>query len=427
MMIEIKPVGKPVQATVKVPGSKSYTNRALLVAALAEGKSHLSGVLFSDDTERMLDSLQKLGHQIEIDRDNCTVQMTGNGGKIPVETADLNIGNAGTAARPLVSYAALGHGTYRFDGAEPMRKSRPMADLLAALRQLGVTVKSKMGNDRFPLVVIANGLIGGSVRLNASKSSQFLTSLLMVAPATEQGMKIKLEGPLISQPYIDITLSVMRTFGASVTDHDYRLFTVPGGQTYQPRHYTIEPDASNASYFFALAAITGGCIRVDNLNRNSAQGDVKFVEILEQMGCRVNYLDNGIKVSGNGTLNGVEVDMNAISDTSMTLAAIAPFATSPTTIRNIEHCRWQESDRITAMVTELQRLGVEIEEFQDGLRIQPTTEMQPAEIETYDDHRMAMSFTLVGLKRAGIKIKNPACVNKTFPRYFQVLSQLVAG
>ena len=184
-MIEIQPVGKPVQATVKVPGSKSYTNRALLVAALAEGKSHLSGVLFSDDTERMLDSLQKLGHQIEIDRDNCTVQMTGNGGKIPVETADLNIGNAGTAARPLVSYAALGHGTYRFDGAEPMRKSRPMADLLAALRQLGVSVKSEMGNDRFPLVVVANGLTGGLVRLNASKSSQFLTSLLMVAPVTD--------------------------------------------------------------------------------------------------------------------------------------------------------------------------------------------------------------------------------------------------
>jgi len=426
-MIEIQPVRKPVQATVKVPGSKSYTNRALLVAALAEGKSHLSGVLFSDDTERMLDSLQKLGLQIEIDRDNCTVQIVGNGGQIPVETADLNIGNAGTVARPLVSYAALGHGTYRFDGAAPMRKSRPMADLLIALRQLGVTVKSEMGNDRFPLMVVANGLTGGSVRLNASKSSQFLTSLLMVAPVTEQGMEIELEGALISQPYIDITLSVMNTFGASVTNHDYRLFTVPGGQTYQAQHYTIEPDASNASYFFALAAITGGCLRIDNLNRNSAQGDVKFVEVLEKMGCRVNYLDNGIEVSGNGTLNGVEVDMNAISDTSLTLTAIAPFATSPTTIRNIEHCRWQETDRITAMVTELRRLGIEVEEFQDGLRIQPATEIQPAEIETYDDHRMAMSFTLVGLKRAGIKIKNPACVNKTFPCYFQVLSQLVEG
>ena len=425
-MIEIQLIEAPVAANVDVPGSKSYTNRALLISALAKGQSELSGVLFSDDTERMLDSLEKLGTLLKRDRQNCRVCVTGNGGYIPVSKADLDIGNSGTTSRSLLCYVALGHGSYRFDGAAPMRENRPIADLLDALQQLGVSIKSEQNNKRFPLVVSAEGLTGGPVQLDASKSSQFLTALLMIAPITKNGMQIELTDKLISQPYIDITLSVMSEFGANFINHKYRRFLVDGGQTYSAQNYAIEPDASNASYFFALAAITGGQVTVNHLHISSAQGDVQFVRVLEEMGCSVEYLADGIRVSGNGSLKGVNVDMNFISDTSLTLAAIAPFAKSETTIRNIEHVRWQETDRLTAMVTELRRLGVAVTEFDDGLKIQPVCKIQPAEIETYDDHRMAMAFSLVGTQQAGIRIKDPNCVNKTFPTFFQVLRQLGA-
>ncbi|MCZ6680937.1 MAG: 3-phosphoshikimate 1-carboxyvinyltransferase [Candidatus Poribacteria bacterium] len=422
-MIEIQPVENKIESTVAVPGSKSYTNRALLIAALAEGRSRLTGALFSDDTRYMCQALRTLGVEIDADAEQCTFEVTGNGGKIPVDHAELYIGNAGTAARPLVSYVALGNGVFVIDGDEPMRHSRPISDLLDALRQLGVDVRSESDNDCLPVIVQAKALKGGKTRLDASKSSQFLTSLLLVAPCTERGMEIEITGGLISKPYIDITTSVMKTFGAQVVNEDYHYFRIEGGQPYQPREYPIEPDASNASYFFAAAAITGGRVRVNNLSVDSAQGDVHFVDILERMGCRVNRHADGIEVIGPNQLKGLDVDMNAISDMALTLAAIAPFADSKVIIRNVEHIRWQETDRIHAMVTELRKLGVPVLERQDGVEISPA-KISPAAIDTYKDHRMAMSFSLIGLKVPGIRIKYPGCVSKTFPNFFEVLEGL---
>ena len=246
----------------------------------------------------------------------------------------------------------------------------------------------------------------------------------MIAPVTQLGMEIELEGNLISKPYIDITISVMRAFGADVVNENYYSFKVYGNQIYTPRNYQIEPDASNASYFFALAAVTGGRVRLENLNLNSVQGDIRFVNVLQEMGCQVFLKDSAIEVVGTERLTGIDVDMNEISDTSLTLAAIAPFAKGKTTIRNIEHIRWQETDRIHAVVTELRKLGVSVTEYDDAIEIEPVSEIQPAEIDTYHDHRMAMSFSLIGIKKPGIKIKNPGCVNKTFPTFFDVLAGL---
>lgn len=421
-MIEIQPVENKIESTVAVPGSKSYTNRALLIAALAEGCSQLTGTLFSDDTRYMCQALRTLGVEIDADAEQCTFEVAGNGGKIPVDHAELYIGNAGTAARPLVSYVALGNGVFVIDGDEPMRRSRPISDLLDALRQLGVDVRSKFDNGFLPLIVRANGLKGGKTRLDASKSSQFLTSLMLVAPFTEKGMDIEVAGEM-KAPYIDITMSIMKAFGVEVIRDNYKRFQIEGGQRYQSRAYAIEPDASNASYFFAAAAITAGRVRVNNINMVSAQGDIHFVDVLEQMGCQVNRYDDGVEVIGPDQLKGIDLDMKAISDTSLTLAAIAPFASGKVTIRNIEHTRHQETDRIHAMVTELRKLGVPVVERQDGVEISPA-QITPAAIDTYKDHRMAMSFSLIGLKVPGIRIKDPSCVSKTFPNFFEVLEGL---
>ena len=421
-MIEIQPIQKPIDATVTVPGSKSYTNRALLVAALAEGRSRLAGALFSDDTHYMCEALRKLGVEINADEERCTFEVAGNGGKIPVDRAELYIGNSGTTSRSLVSYVALGDGEFIIDGDAPMRRNRPISDLLDALKQLGVDVRAKFDNDFLPLIVRANGLKGGTTRLNASKSSQFLTSLMLVAPYAEKGIAIEVVGEM-KTPYIDITMSVMKAFGVDVTHDSYKSFHIKGGQRYQPCEYAIEPDASNASYFFAAAATTGGRVHVGNLSMDSAQGDVHFVNVLEQMGCQVKRYDDSIEVIGPNQLKGIDLDMKAISDTSLTLAAIAPFADGKVIIRNIEHTRHQETDRIHAMVTELRKLGVSVVERQDGIEISPS-KITPAEIETYKDHRVAMSFSLIGLKAPGIRIKDPGCVSKTFPTFFNVLETL---
>ena len=421
-MIEIQPVREPVNATIEVPGSKSYTNRALLVAAMAHGTSTLTGALFSDDTRYMCNALQKLGVQVDADEALATFNVHGNGGEIPVAGAELYIGNSGTTSRSLTAYVSLGHGKFVIDGDEPMRHGRPIADLLDALRQIGVSARTQFENGHLPVIIEADGLKGGKTRLDVSKSSQFLTALLLIAPYAKNGMEIAVIGKR-EMPYIDITLSVMAAFGTQVVNEDYTYFRVKGGQQYQSRVYNIEPDASNASYFFAAAALTGGRVTVQHLNLDSAQGDVQFVRILEQMGCQVNVSDTGITVTGSHQLNGIEVDMRTISDTAMTLAAIAPFADGKVTIRNIAHTRWQETDRIHAMVTELRKLGVPVVEHQDGLEISPAP-ITPSAIDTYEDHRIAMAFSLVGLKANGIRINDPECVSKTFPNYFQVLQEL---
>lgn len=421
-MIEIQPLRTPPNATMEVPGSKSYTNRALLVAALARGDSTLTGALFSDDTHYMCNALRKLGIRISEDRDQDSFNVTGNGGNIPVNGAELYIGNSGTTSRSLVSYVALGHGEFVIDGDEPMRRGRPITDLLNALTLLGVTARSQFENGHLPVIVRADGIEGGKTRLDASKSSQFLTSLMLIAPYAKNGMEIEVIGEL-KTPYINITMSIMDAFGIKVINKDYRYFQITGGQQYVPRCYHIEPDASSASYFFAAAALTGGCVTVRHLHTDSAQGDVQFVRVLEQMGCEVSVSGKGITVRGPQQLMGIDVDMKDISDTALTLAAIAPFADSKVTIRNIEHTRWQETDRIHAMVTELRKLGVTVVEYQDGLEILPTP-ITPAAVDTYNDHRVAMSFSLIGLKVHGIRINNPECVSKTFPNYFEVLKGL---
>lgn len=421
-MIEIQPLRKPLDAIIEVPGSKSYTNRALLVAAMARGASTVTGALFSDDTRYMSASLRKLGVEIDADEKRATFDVRGNGGNIPVSSAELYIGNSGTTSRSLTAYVSLGHGKFVIDGDGPMRHGRPISDLLDALRQIGVSARSQFENGHLPVIVEANGLTGGKTRLDVSKSSQFLTALLLIAPCAKSDMEIEIVGAR-EMPYIDITLSVMEAFGVQVINEGYKCFQIESGQQYQPRVYNIEPDASNASYFFAAAALTGGCVTVQHLHLDSAQGDVGFVHVLEQMGCQVTVSDVGITVTGPRQLKGIDVDMRAISDTSLTLAAIAPFADSKVTIRNIEHTRWQETDRIHAMVTELRKLGVSIVEHRDGLEISPAA-ITPTAIDTYDDHRMAMAFSLVGLKVDGIRINDPECVSKTFPDYFQVLRKL---
>ena len=421
-MIEIQPIRNALDATIEVPGSKSYTNRALLVAALARGESTLTGALFSDDTHYMCNALRDLGVQIDADAAQARFAVHGNGGDIPVSRAELYIGNSGTTSRSLTPYVSLGHGRFVLDGDEPMRRDRPISDLLDALTQIGVSVRSQFDNGHLPVIVEANGLKGGKIRLDATKSSQFLTALLLIAPYAEKGMEITVLGDL-KTPYIDITLSIMKTFGVNVINDNYQHFQIEGGQQYQPRTYNIEPDASNASYFFAAAALTGGRVTIKNLDLGSAQGDVRFVHVLEQMGCQVTVSDTSITVTGPDQLKGIDVDMKAISDTVMTLAAIAPFANDTVTIRNIEHTRWQETDRIHAMVTELRRLGVPVVEHQDGLEVSPAA-ITPAAIDTYQDHRMAMAFSLVGLKAPGIRINDPGCVSKTFPGYFEVFKTL---
>ena len=421
-MIEIQPIRKPVDATIEIPGSKSYTNRALLVAAMAHGVSTLTGALFSDDTHYMSASLRKLGIKIDADKNRVTFDVHGNGGEIPVSRANLYIGNSGTTSRSLTAYVSLGHGRFVIDGDEPMRHGRPIADLLDALQQIGVSARTQFENGHLPVIVEADGLTGGKTRLDVTKSSQFLTALLLIAPYTKNGMEIEVIGNR-EMPYIDITLAVMQAFGVHAINEDDKCFRIEGGQHYQPRTYNIEPDASNASYFFAAAALTGGRVTVPNLSLDSAQGDVQFVRVLEQMGGRVTVSDTGITVTGPPQLKGIDIDMRTISDTALTLAAIAPFADSPVSIRNIEHTRWQETDRIHAMATELKKLGVPVVEHRDGLEISPAP-ITPAAIDTYEDHRMAMAFSLIGLKVSGIRINNPECVNKTFPSYFQVLNRL---
>ena len=421
-MIEMQPIRKPVNATIEVPGSKSYTNRALLVAAMARGASTVTGALFSDDTHYMSSSLRKLGVEVDADEKRATFDVRGNGGNIPVSSAQLYIGNSGTTSRSLVAYVSLGHGKFVIDGDEPMRHGRPISDLLDALTQIGVSARTQFDNGHLPVIVEADGLKGGKTRLDVSKSSQFLTALLLVAPYAKNEMEIEVVGNR-EMPYIDITLAVMEAFGVQVINEGYKYFRIEGGQQYQPRVYHIEPDASNASYFFAAAALTGGRVTVQHLHLDSIQGDIRFVQILEQMGCRVTVSDAGITVTGPRQLKGIDVDMKAISDTSLTLAAIAPFADSKVTIRNIEHTRWQETDRIHAMVTELRKLGIPVVEHQDGLEISPAP-ITPAAIDTYQDHRVAMAFSLIGLKARGIRINDPECVSKTFPNYFDVLERL---
>lgn len=418
---EMVPVG-PLTGGVRPPGSKSITNRALVCAALAEGRSTLSGVLDSDDTRVMVDALGKLGFEVQVDRERQQFGVVGSGGRIPAATADLFVGNSGTTIRFLTAAVALGYGTYELRGT-PRMHERPIADLADTMTTLGASIRWLEKPGCPPLVVEATGLEGGTATVRGDISSQFLSGLLLAAPYARKTVVLNVDGPLVSRPYVHMTLAVMQSFGVQVeTDPQLTHFRVPCGVGYQGRDYAIEPDASAASYFFAAAAITGGTVTVEGLSADSLQGDVAFVDVLERMGCRVEPGRQTISVAGRH-LHGIEVDMNAISDTVQTLAAVALFAEGPTTIRGVGHIRHKETDRIGALATELRKLGAEVEERPDGLRITPR-KLYGATIDTYDDHRMAMSLALVGLRVPRVVIRDPGCTSKTYPDFFRDLDRL---
>jgi 3-phosphoshikimate 1-carboxyvinyltransferase len=418
--IEIQPLDLPVDATVRVPGSKSVTNRALIVATLADGTSTIRNPLFSDDSFWLMKALVDLGFDVRADRAAGLVQVEGRAGDILSLDVDVFVGNAGTVARFLPPALALGPGPYRVDGTPRMRE-RPVEDLVEAMRHLGARVSYAETSGRFPLIVEGGGLPGGKTTVAGDRSSQFLSGLLMAAPGARREVIMDIEGDLVSKPYIGITTDVMRSFGVEVSEENGTFTVTPG--IYTPQDYTVEPDASGASYFMAAAAVTGGRVRIPDLGENSTQGDLRFTEVLQEMGCRVEFDPYFVEVWGPQRLRGIEVDMNEFSDTMMTLAAIAPFADGPTTITNVEHTRHQETDRISAVATELNRLGIEVQENQNSLRIIPRT-VNPGVVQTYDDHRMAMAFALIGLVSSGVRIQNPGCVTKTFPDYFQRLAGL---
>jgi len=423
--IEIQPLTAPPQASVRPPGSKSLTNRAMVCAALADGISTLSGVLESEDTHVMIEALGRLGIPVEVDHARHTAIVHGCAGQLRPGDAELYIANSGTTVRFLTALVALGEGRIRLHGT-PRMHERPIEDLLDALVQLGVDARSEAGTGCPPVVVQAAGIRGRHAKVRGDISSQFLSGLLLVAPcaggADSKPLEIAIGGELVSLPYVEMTIAVMRSFGAEVAvDRDARHFRI--SQTgYEPRAYDIEPDASAASYFWAAAAITGGEVRVEGLSTSSLQGDVQFVEVLRQMGCKVKHDDRGVTVRGR-PLHGVDVDMNAISDTVQTLGAVALFADGPTNVRNVAHIRHKETDRIGALATELRKLGATVEERADGLRIIPGP-LHAATIDTYDDHRMAMSLALVGLKQPGVVINDPECTGKTYPGFWQDLDLL---
>jgi 3-phosphoshikimate 1-carboxyvinyltransferase len=424
-------LARPPHLTVSVPGSKSITNRALVLAALCSqtGGCVLTGALQSEDTEVMIDCLRRLGFEMTADWEANTVTVHDNPSDrvIPATEAELFVGNSGTTVRFVTAMLALGDGRYRLDGVPRMRE-RPIEDLLDALRQLGVKAESEAGNGCPPVVITADGTQEGVATVRADVSSQFLSGLLMMAPLTnrgDRGFAVRVAGEVVSEPYIDMTLGMMDRWGARWTydpaERAY-LFDADSRADYcNPDTYAIEPDASSASYFFASAAITGGSVTVRGMKREMLQGDVKFVDCLEQMGCEVGYGDDGITIHGR-PLKGIDVDMNAISDTVMTLAAVACFADGPTTIRNVAHIRHKETDRLAAVAAELRKIGAEVDEFPDGLRIhRPKVEYQ---FDTYNDHRMAMSLALIGLRVPGVVIRNPGCVAKTYPGFWEDFARL---
>ena len=414
--LPIEPLASPPDVDVVLPGSKSITNRALVCAALAEGQSVLRGALFADDTRAMLGVLDGLGISTRADETTATIEVDGCGGYLPGAGAHVDANQSGTTARFAVPLAALGEVPVVVD-AHPQMRGRPMGDQFAALRSMGVTITELGEPDRLP-ARITGPIDGAETSLPGDTSSQFITGLLLAGGASS--MRVALTTEPISRPYIEMTSAVMSAFGAEVDDGD-RIWSVGGG--YVGTDYRIEPDASAASYFLAAAAITGGRVRIDGLGRDALQGDVAFAEVLGDMGCRVDLGPSHVEVSGRAS-RGIEVDLSDISDTAPTLAVVAAFADSPTRVDGIGFIRDKESDRVAGPVTELRRAGVDAEEHHDGFAIRPSGLPSPATFDTYDDHRMAMAFSLVGLVVNGVEISDPGCVAKTFPGFFQALDQL---
>jgi len=415
------PNSTAVNGEISVPGSKSLTNRALLVAALAEGTSLLKGVLHSDDTKYMTEALQNLGVRFEVKPEGILVE--GKAGRLGPTDQLLYVQNAGTAARFLTAALGLGEGEYRLDGNQRMRQ-RPIGDLIDALGSLGVKVVDEFGNRCPPLLVQGGGYRGGQVSIRGDQSSQYLSALMLTAVNAQADTEVTIMGPLVSRTYVEMTRKLIADFGGTTSWVADDKLLIPGGQQYQACEYSVEGDASSASYFFALAAITGGKITVKGIRKDSTQGDLGLVYILESMGCKLHFGDNEVTLEG-GPLKAVEVDMNSMSDVAQTLAVVALFAEGTTVIRNVANMRIKECDRITAMTTELNKLGAQVTEFPDGLSVVGGKPLHGASLATYDDHRMAMALSLAGLRVPGVQIEDPACVSKTFPDFFGQLFPLI--
>lgn len=422
--LPIEPIRGPVDATVAVPGSKSLTNRALACAALADGPSTLTGALEADDTLAMVDGLRALGIEVTADWSAARVDVVGSAGRPPAELAVIDARLSGTTSRFLLPVAALSAGTVRVDGSPGLR-ARPMGHIVEALRSLGASVTEVGAPGHLPVEVRDDLLVGGEIALPGDASSQFLSGLLLAGPAMRTGLTVRLTTGLVSRPYVDMTLAVMRSFGVPVDQPDERTWVV-APQAYAGTTYAVEPDASAASYPFAVAALLGGRVTVEGLGTGSLQGDLGFVDLLERMGARVERSAGRTTVVGTGELHGIDVDLSQHSDVAQTLAVVAAFADSPTRVTGIGFIRGKETDRVGNVVAELRRAGIDAVEEPDGYAIRPGP-VRPTTIETYDDHRMAMAFALLGLRAPGIRIADPACVAKTYPGYWVMLESLRSG
>ncbi len=414
---ELAPIPAP-DVRITVPGSRSVTNRALVCAALADGTSRLRGWLASEDTDAMVNGLGRLG--VECHEHQGDLLVRGVGGRFAIPLHPIDCGASGTTLRFLSACAAIAPGRSVLDGSARMRE-RPIQDLADALQSLGVGVRTVAGCP--PVTVQGGGLLGGDIALDASLSSQFLSAVLMVAPFARETVRVTAT-EIASRPYVDMTIATMGAFGVSVVPETHNRFRVDAAQRYRARTYTVEPDASSATYFFAAAAITGGRVRVDGVTPASTQADVRFVEVLERMGCGAERGSDWISVRGPRYLHGIDMDMNAMPDAAMTLAVVACFAQGDTVIRNVGHWKLKETDRMAALKMELQKLGARITATDSDLHIHPPAELKGGRISTYGDHRMAMSFAVAGLRVPGIVIEDPDCVAKTFPDFFERLEAL---
>ncbi len=414
-----------ISGSITLPGSKSLSNRVLLLAMLSEGETFIENLLDSDDVRRMIDALAKLKILYEEDRPSKKIRVKGEGGRIPVDETELFLGNAGTAIRPLTAALTLGHGRFVLDGIERMRE-RPIQDLLDGLNQLGAQVRSINNSGCPPVEIIANGLPGGVTKLSGAISSQYLSAILLTSPYAQTPVEIRIRDHLVSIPYVEMTIRLMNRFGVNVdVSEDFKNFHINAPQSYKsPGTYFVEGDASSASYFLAGAAITGGTVTVIGCGTDSLQGDAQFAKIMEMMGAEVHWEANQITVRGSGNLKGIDVDMNEMPDAAMTLAVSALFAKGTTAIRNIYNWRLKETERLKAVSSELKKLGAIVEEGEDYIIIEPPEKLLPAEIATYNDHRMAMAFSLAACSEVPITILDPSCVGKTFPDYFEQLSEL---
>lgn len=419
----VTPISSPSKIETEVPGSKSITNRALLLAALADGTSTIKGALFSDDSRHFLQCLLDLGFPVIIDEDSHTVSVTGYQGKIPKKEASIYVGSAGTAARFLTAMLGLSDGIYHLDASEQMKK-RPMKPLLQALESIGVRITYQEKEGFFPFTIYGCTDTKSSLQVDISNSSQFLSALLMSAPMKKEGLSIELTGGH-ALSYVKITTKMMAQFGCQTVQKGSQIYQILPGQSYQAQEYQVEPDVSAACYFYAMSPLLNTKTLVHHIHFDSMQGDIRFLSILEEMGCSLADTPNGILVSApvSGKYTGITVDMGDCSDQTMTLAAIAPFADEPVKIRGIEHIRLQESNRIQAICNELTRMGISCKESGTGIDILPGTP-HAATIETYEDHRIAMAFSLVGLRIPGIVISHPECCKKTFENYFEILDRI---